>query len=216
MRTRLMVLLSFALFVGSGPTTASAEPLVITSGSLSLLALSGQEMVLVALLPRAGRLFVNANAEDGPGFFTHGAVPRGTRAGETFDLSSSILLGGAVNHAELDHRMVTVRGSLRLTGANVVWKSNVSGFDELDAGPGAFTLAGPIEVLDFISGDHLFSGELTGSGLASALFCGSSLQIGYTFSDTAPVPEPGTLLLFTTGIAAAIKRAAWKVSKSTM
>jgi PEP-CTERM motif len=73
--------------------------------------------------------------------------------------------------------------------------------------PTPFTMSGSLGVFDFSSGEELFSGDLSGSGLATFRFVttpgGTSVVSGvtYQFAESSPTPEPGTLVLLGSGAA---------------
>jgi hypothetical protein len=78
--------------------------------------------------------------------------------------------------------------------------------------PTPFTMTGSLGVFDFSSGEELFTGDVSGSGLATFRFVsnpsGSSVVSGvtYQFADSSPTPEPGTLMLLASGAATMLWR----------
>src|SRR5688572_12787996 len=176
---------------------AAAEPIPIRSGAIIFtdepgsLDVSGTGFELSLLwFPRvvSGTFwFSQCAAGCGPGTL----LDFGTT---TYAFSDSFQgVGGEVNGVH--YPRLFPAGELTFVGPQLVLPSDF--FDVR----GAFTFRGDVSIFTTESrlGAPVFSGQLTGTGIARVLGSGGTLEdLEYTFTD--PVPEPSTLVLLISGL----------------
>jgi|GEM_PF-1371392 len=205
--TGMCALLLFATFT---PSTAHADPIVVTSGSLTV-----QGFFHAPNYNFAGENFaVNASGLD-PGF-TGPTSCFPCVSGNSINVNS-FFAGSSLGHGTVTINGTTfndlfIAGTFQFTGGSVT----------VPVATSAVTLTAPFTFSGLMNGctvshllctssDIVFTTQLTGSGIAFVelnFFQTSTLsffqfkQVTYVFDDPAAVPEPMSLLLLSGGLAA--------------
>ena len=186
------------------PALARAEPVIITSGSLSVTGLSGSPVYNLI-----GTNFAAAGTGLNSGFTGPELSCFPCVTGDLVNINSlfvdSSLGKGTVTIDGATFNQIFIRGALTFTGANVVVP--VGGLDIILTAP--FTLSGLMEGClepHATCQSVVFSTQVSGTGLASIQLQGFVdsegrtlylfRNITYTFENTA-VPEPASILILT-------------------
>jgi len=205
--TGLCTLLLFATFT---PSTAHADPIVVTSGSLTVTgffhapnySFAGENFAVTASGLDAGATgpascfpCVSGNSISVNSFFVGSSLGRGTVTinGTTFN---DLFIAGTFQFTGLSSIIVPVATSAVTLTAPFTFSGLMNGCT--------------VQHLLCTSSDIVFTTQLTGSGIAFVelnFFQTSTFsffqfkQVTYVF-DAAPVPEPMSLLLLSGGLAA--------------
>lgn len=193
------------------PSTATAEPIAVTSGHVDVETISGLAHVQFA---GDGFLLI-AGVEALVSSLGLGCIP--CAPGTTLDLGGVIGGSRAAGSAVVDGVSYSEIFFDGMTGTFSSPSFQISGAGGVTVSRD-FTFSGIVSgylINPWVSASEpVFTKSLSGQGTATAtflyndtdipLFWASSLR--YDFTDTAPVPEPATLILFGTGAALAALR----------
>jgi hypothetical protein len=215
-RRRSAVVLASAALIMAVASTARAEPFVIAAGTGSILAFDFEG----DFFRFAGNGFeVNSGREATLGFFIPRIRPASCTICATGDLVNASwrtpgevpLASGTARFGSTIFPDVTYRGTLAFNVRPVPFPATTEGFVAFEA-PFSFTAS----MRGFDGDREVFTADIIGAGVVLESFDildngqfrldDSRITFDFTGGQPAPIPEPASMLLLASGLAAVIAR----------
>jgi len=222
MAMRYRLLIAALLVFGISASSARADPVTVRSGSFTVafddpssFNISGDGLVLSGLFVRIAS---SPQQQCLPGCLPGAtinlsAVAGGPSAGSLGQSFTAVLDGVPLTVPNQPDTWLNLTGDFVFTAGDIVLPPLTPVGSGAVMSPAPFTFEG--QVSGFRRGDpstSIFALDLTGQGTASFRVVSSpngtfvAPEVTYRFEDVAPVPEPGTMMLFLTGAAGLILR----------